>query len=303
MVLLAAALARIYFGAAVPDAITAAECDDPTIEPTVQRVMAHWLVQEPAASHRNRLSFDGLRLHDGAVRRVRYVARTLALPGPLHVARNPFPGLITSLLAYTPVKVAHDIALLPLVRTYRYVRAQAERLRDAFASHELGLIVMPVSAETRLRLRRHHEARANAKRAVAADPNNAAAWHRLGNALSGLKRHKAAIACYDKALPSHRRTGRFGEIAARRSTRVGGQRPTPISTRTRRPIRRMPMRGPFAQGSFWLRSESERRQRQAIARYRSTHGIWSRRALVSDAAFLLVIGASAKTMSGGLPRV
>src|ERR1700730_12725846 len=95
MVLLAAALARIYFGAAVPDAITAAECDDPTIEPTVQRVMAHWLLPEPAASHRNRLSFDGLRLHDGAVRRVRYVARTLALPGPLHVARNPFPGLFT----------------------------------------------------------------------------------------------------------------------------------------------------------------------------------------------------------------
>jgi hypothetical protein len=119
IVLLAAALARMYFGAAVPDAITAAECDDPTIEPTVQRVMAQWLVQEPAASHRNRLSFDGLRLHDGAVRRVRYVARTLALPGPLHVARNPFPGLFTSLLAYIPVKVAHDIALLPLVRTYR----------------------------------------------------------------------------------------------------------------------------------------------------------------------------------------
>jgi predicted O-linked N-acetylglucosamine transferase (SPINDLY family) len=223
MVLLAAALARIYFGAAVPDAITAAECDDPTIEPTVQRVMAHWLVQEPAASHRNRLSFDGLRLHDGAVRRVRYVARTLALPGPLHVARNPFPGLFTSLLAYIPVKVAHDIALLPLVRTYRYVRAQAERLRDAFASHELGLIVMPVSAETRLRLRRHHEARANAKGAVAADPNNAAAWHRLGNALSGLKRHKAAIACYDKALaltPENRTIwrDRGAAIHARRRT-------------------------------------------------------------------------------------
>jgi hypothetical protein len=29
--------------------------------------------------------------------------------------------LFTSLLAYIPVKVAHDIALLPLVRTYRYV--------------------------------------------------------------------------------------------------------------------------------------------------------------------------------------
>ena len=166
----------------------------------VQRVMAHWPFHERAASHGNGLSLDRLRLHDGAVRRVRYVARTLALPGPLHVARNPLPGLFTSLPTYIPIKIGHDIALLPLVRTYRYVRAQAERLRDALASHELALTVMPVSAELRLRLRRHHAARSDANRSLAADPNNAAAWHRLGNALSGLKRHKAAIACYDKAL-------------------------------------------------------------------------------------------------------
>jgi predicted O-linked N-acetylglucosamine transferase (SPINDLY family) len=207
MVLLAAALARIYFGAALPDAITAAERDDPKIDPMVQRVMAHWLVQEPDASHCNRLSLDRLRLHDGAAGRVRYVARTLALPGPLHVARNPFPGLFTSLPGYIPIKIAHDIALLPLVRTYRYVLVQAERLRDALASHKLALIAMPVSAEMRLRLRRYHEERADANRALAADPKNAAAWHRLGNALAGLKRHKAAIACYDKALalaPEHR---------------------------------------------------------------------------------------------------
>jgi protein O-GlcNAc transferase len=200
MVLLAAALARIYFAAAVPDAVTAAERDDPKIEPMVQRVMAHWLLQERAASHGSRLLLDRLRLHDGPVRRVRYVTRTLALPCPLHVARNPLPGLFTSLLAYIPIKIVHDIALLPLVRTYRYALAQAERLGDALASHELALIVMPVSAEMRLRLRRHHEARADANRALAADPNNSAAWHRLGNALSGLKRHQAAIACYDKAL-------------------------------------------------------------------------------------------------------
>jgi predicted O-linked N-acetylglucosamine transferase (SPINDLY family) len=200
MVLVAAALARIYFAAAVPDVVTAAEGDDPKIEPMVHRVMAHWLIQKPAASHGNSLSLDRLRLHDGAVRRVHYVARTLALPGALHVARNPFPGLFTSLLAYIPIKVAHDIVLLPLLRTYRYVRAQAQRSGHALASHELALVVMPVSAETRLRLRRHHNARADAKRALAVDPNNAAAWHSLGNALFGLKRPKAAMACYDKAL-------------------------------------------------------------------------------------------------------
>src|SRR5262249_28937835 len=31
-------------------------------------------------------------------------------------------------------------------------------------------------------------------------PNNAAAWRNLGKALSGLKQHEEAVACYDKAL-------------------------------------------------------------------------------------------------------
>jgi tetratricopeptide (TPR) repeat protein len=87
-----------------------------------------------------------------------------------------------------------------LTRAQPIYTAQAQRLRDAPASHEFALIIMPVSAEMRLRLRRYHEARADASRALAADPNNAAAWHRLGKALSALKRHKAAVACYDKAL-------------------------------------------------------------------------------------------------------
>jgi protein O-GlcNAc transferase len=200
LVLLAAALARICFGAVIPDAVTTAERNDPKIEPIVQRVVAYWLVKEPDASPCTRLSSDGLRLHDGSARRVRYVVRTLALPGPLHVARNPFPGLFTSLPAYIPIKIAHDIAFFPLERACRYLLSQAERFRDVLASHELVLIVMPVSAETRLRLRRYHAARADANRALAANPNNAAAWHNLGNALSGLNRHKEAIACYDKAL-------------------------------------------------------------------------------------------------------
>ena len=121
------------------------------------------------------------------------------MPGPLHVARNPFRGWFTSLPAYLPIKIAHDMAL-PLVRAYRYLLSQAERFRDVFASHELALIVMPMSAETRLRSRRHHAARADANRALAADSNDAAGWQRLGDALSGLKRRKEAVARYDKAL-------------------------------------------------------------------------------------------------------
>jgi predicted O-linked N-acetylglucosamine transferase (SPINDLY family) len=59
---------------------------------------------------------------------------------------------------------------------------------------------MPASAEMRRKFRQHMLARADANRVLAADPNNVEAWHNLGNALSGLKRYRQAIACYDKAL-------------------------------------------------------------------------------------------------------
>ena len=39
-----------------------------------------------------------------------------------------------------------------------------------------------------------------AKRALSRAPDDPAAWRDLGDALSGLRRHKNAIACYDKAL-------------------------------------------------------------------------------------------------------
>ena len=170
--------------------------------------------------------------------------------------------------AYIPIKIGQDVALLPLVRAYRYLRWQAERLRDAFASHELALIVMPVSAETRLRLRRYHEARADANRALAVNPNNAAAWHSLGNALSSLKRHKAAIACYDKALalvPENNAIWKDRGAAIR-----ANKRKTANSDLNEEPspIRRMPMGGPCAEVSFWRRSDLPRPRRQAIAHWR-----------------------------------
>jgi predicted O-linked N-acetylglucosamine transferase (SPINDLY family) len=191
-VLVAAALARRFFGAAVPDAVTAAERHDNKIKQMVRRVAARWAAEEPVALHGDPLWLDGLRLHDGAVRHVRYVARTVMLPGPHHIGRNPFPSVFTSLPAYFPLKIATDVAL-PLVRTYRYLRAQA---KNALVSHEFSLAILPASSE----LRRHHEARAGAKRALAANPNDATAWHNLGKALCGLKRYEEGIACYDKAL-------------------------------------------------------------------------------------------------------
>ena len=147
MVLVASALARLCFGEAAPDVVAAAERKDPKIVPMVQRVIAHWLVKKPDVSRRS-LSADRWRLHDGAARQVRYVARTMMLPGPPHVARNPFPELFSSLPAYLPIKIAQDVGL-PLVQAGRYLLSQVEYFRNVLAGHELALMVMPLSAETR----------------------------------------------------------------------------------------------------------------------------------------------------------
>jgi predicted O-linked N-acetylglucosamine transferase (SPINDLY family) len=200
MVLLATALARGYFGAIVPQEVIAAEQGDGNISPLVRRIVTRWLFDRPVTRPDTGLSLDRLRLHEGAVRRLRHVMRTLLLPGSHHVARNPFPRLFTSPAAYFVIKTAHDVALFPLVRISRYILAHLRRLRDTFMSYELALLIVPTPKETRLELRRHHKARADAKLALSADPKDAGAWHALGNALHGLKRYEAAIACYDKAL-------------------------------------------------------------------------------------------------------
>ncbi|MEO9189161.1 MAG: nucleotidyltransferase family protein [Acetobacteraceae bacterium] len=199
IVLLATSLAREYFNATIPDTIIAAGRADPIIEPMVRRIAEQWQVDELVYSpDNNSISMDRLRLHDGVVRRARYVARTVFLPGPHHVASVPLPGHLD--IAYIPIKIAHDVIGLPLWRVYQLMLAQAERLQYAFAGSEFALAVIPASAETKLNIRRHQRAREDATRALARTPDSPVEWRRLGDALSGLKRHKKAIACYDKAI-------------------------------------------------------------------------------------------------------
>ena len=184
MVLLAASLARKYFNADVPASVIAAYSADRVIDRMVGRIIEYWQADEPVGPPSNKtLSMDRLQLHDGVVRRLRYVTRTLLLPGPHHVASMPLPRGLS--FAYVPIKLVHDKFALPLWRVYRRILPQAAGT---------------ASAERRLRVKRHQKARKEAKRALAADINNAAAWRNLGEALSGLKRYNEAIASYDKAL-------------------------------------------------------------------------------------------------------
>ena len=141
---------------------------------------------------------DRLLLHDGIVRRARYVARTLFLPGPHHVENIPLPRLLS--FAYVPIKIVNDIFMLPVLRAYRSLIAQSGRARDSRVSGVLALAMMPRSGEVPPGLERHEQARADASHVLDGDSNNAAAWRDLGNALSGLKRHEEAIAVYDRAI-------------------------------------------------------------------------------------------------------
>jgi protein O-GlcNAc transferase len=199
MVLLATSLAREHFHAATPGAVRAAERADAVIPALVERITAHWQADAPMGPPSNKtLSLDRLRLHDGFARRARYVARTLFLPGPHHIAAMPLPSGLG--FAYVPLAIAHDLIALPLWRVYRGTRGQAKRLRGALATSDLALALMPATADTKRRINAHQKARAEAERGLAADPNNAGSWYSLGNALFGLGRYGEALACYDRAL-------------------------------------------------------------------------------------------------------
>jgi hypothetical protein len=132
IVLLATALARKYFNSPVPDMVAAAERADPALQPMIDRIIANWQAEHPVGPPDNAtISFDRLRLHRAGAPRIRYVARTLFLPGPQYVASIPLPGYLG--FAYIPLKVAHDLIAWPLWRAYREVCSQAARLRNVLA--------------------------------------------------------------------------------------------------------------------------------------------------------------------------
>ena len=73
-------------------------------------------------------------------------------------------------------------------------------MRDLLVRHGLLLGILPASKGQRVLWRRHHAARTAAKRRLAKNPNDSAAWHDLGDALFRLERCATAVAAYDKAL-------------------------------------------------------------------------------------------------------
>lgn len=198
MVLLAAALACRYFGAAMPDKMAEALRGDRAIERMADRIASDWLAEKAGGPpSEDAASFDGLWLQDSLARRARYAVQALLWPKPYHVARVALPKRLTGFAAYVPIKIVADVGLRPLARAGRHARGWAKSARDRLASHDLAIV--PLS-EARQRRKRHREMRAKAATLLAADPGNADAWYNLGRALLGLGRDKEAIAAFDKAL-------------------------------------------------------------------------------------------------------
>ncbi len=199
MLLLATSLARRCLGATVPTEIIAAEQADPLVDQMVRRIVQRWQSEGPTESVSNRsISMDRLRLHDGVVRQARYVARTLLLPGPHHVAAVPLPRHLA--FGYIPFKFVHDLVALPLWQSAQILYAALARLPYTFAGSKLALAVIPAPAATKQNVRRYQQARATAKRALERNRADPGAWRDLGNALYGLGRIRRAVACYDRAL-------------------------------------------------------------------------------------------------------
>lgn len=199
MLVVASALAHRFFQSAIPETLVAAARADAHLDPMINRIVASWRADEPTGPAFNtELSSDRLRLHDGITRQARYVARTLFLPGPQHVASTRLPKGLT--FFYGPMRLANDFVALPLWRVGKEIGASAQSVLGAFVGSELSLGLMPVSAQTKSILRKHRVARANAVQAVRENPDDAEAWRNLGDAHFGLRQHKKAIACYDKAL-------------------------------------------------------------------------------------------------------
>ncbi len=186
MVLLATALARRYFGSDLPDSVVAAERGISWIDLRAERILREqWRAKVMGPPTLMTVSRDRLLLHDGLLRRTRYVARTLLLPGPQHVEAFRLPRALQ--FVYIPIWLVHDLIALPLWRVYRRTIRRLERWQGALADSELALALLPSSSKSRVAVRQYGKARAEAQREVAVNPKNAAAWRRLGDALVGLQ--------------------------------------------------------------------------------------------------------------------
>lgn len=93
-----------------------------------------------------------------------------------------------------------DLIARPMCRIWRYLYAGLAHLREVISATRFGASLIFLPDQRKAAIRRFHAERAEAQRAISADPNNAAAWGKLGDAFAELKRPRKAIICYETSL-------------------------------------------------------------------------------------------------------
>ncbi len=163
MLLVATELAQTCFNAGIPETVAVAQRNRPIVDRVAQRVVADWRADRPAGGAGWR-RLEPLLLREGGGRRARCLAGAMFLPDARHIARMPLPDRFVGMAPYVALKLAHDLALLPLVRGWRGLRARVARARDRLAGHETTLALLPMAAEERLLWKRRHATHAEARR-------------------------------------------------------------------------------------------------------------------------------------------
>ncbi|HET6183394.1 MAG TPA: nucleotidyltransferase family protein [Acetobacteraceae bacterium] len=167
VLLLAATLACAYLGAPVPEHVVRAARARRFIHAMLGRILAQWEANPPRAIAAGWA--DRLLLQDGLRRRALTLSR-MVLPAR---HRRAAPRRYHPALGSLPYRVAGSDVLLALV---------------------------PASPAVKRDARRYERARREALDVLSREPDNAAALRDLGDALSGLRRHREALASYDRAL-------------------------------------------------------------------------------------------------------
>lgn len=126
MVLLALSLARKFFDASIPVTLIAAGQVDPHLPAMVLRIARAWRDGRDGPPSHKVISRDLLCLHDRLSARADYVLRTLFLPGPHHVQWLALPRCLG--FAYVPLKLIHDLAMLPAWNLYQALRKHERKL-------------------------------------------------------------------------------------------------------------------------------------------------------------------------------
>jgi hypothetical protein len=92
----------------------------------VLRIAESWRDGSEGPPSQKVISRDLFFLHDRATARANYVIRTLFLPGPHHVGWLALPRHLQ--FAYVPLKLIHDLVMLPAWNLYQSARGHERNL-------------------------------------------------------------------------------------------------------------------------------------------------------------------------------